>query len=134
MAPEGDLPFADPADIQEVETLFTAEDISSWASTSIAKTAQRTPEKPHTPPPIRKLNADKPQAPCVLEHRRRFRYYIARPFNGTTIATAPAARSGRRFTERTEIRYGENGRWERWPEVALTVVGLALAVWVLVSL
>jgi hypothetical protein len=50
------------------------------------------------------------------------------------VSTAPAARSGMRFTERSSIDDAEDQPWKRWPEVVATIGVLVIAIWLLSSL
>jgi hypothetical protein len=147
-----DLPFADPADVVEVtDALFSEDDISSWMKRELQDTQLAMPivnnviRFPSRVPQIdyrAKLREGEPKTELMMPVvrtskppplRRRFRYHIQRSFAGPSVSVAPAARSAKRFMERTALSDAVEPSWRRLAEVIGTLVILVLAIWVILS-
>jgi hypothetical protein len=133
-AGNSDLPFADDDDILEVadNKFFTTDELSAWSTDELAVADAKLRLRKRKERPERPITVPKVEAPPPPD-RRRFRYYIARPFNGASVTTAPAARSSRRFTERTALHDVESVPFHHWPELITAVVGIIAALWLISS-
>ena len=74
-----------------------------------------------------------PPASPPPQPRRRLRTMLNRPFAAPGVSVAPAARSSMRFTERTALSDAERWVPNRWPEVIVTVAGLVIGIWMILS-
>jgi hypothetical protein len=127
---DDDLPFADPDDVLLLkDSLFSADDLISWAEKPIPVRPASLPRLAvRNPPPVRDVSPPRPP-------RRTLRYQLKRKFDATGVHVAPAARATARFSaEESSIHLADSALFDRWPEVLTSIAALGFAVWLIMKL